>query len=216
MTRASRPLASMTRSSPCSSLRAHEHADRPLDVDVDHRQAEAALLADLLVAAGPLDLGVDERDDRAVGLDAVDEQPVRDADLRRREADAERVVHEHPHAPHLVAQRAVEALDRRAFVRRTGSPSWRTCASAARRRSRTSGSSGGGASGSSSRAPRAGSSSVTAMRASLDARAQPARRGATAGRRRRCRRRRGACGRPRPACDGGAAPRAPRRPGRRP
>jgi hypothetical protein len=36
---------------------------------------------------------------------------VHDPELGRREADPERVVHELAHAPHLLAQRVVEALD---------------------------------------------------------------------------------------------------------
>ena len=61
---------------------------------------------------------------------------MQDADLGGGEADAERVVHQHAHARDLVAQRVVEALDRRASVRSTGSPNLRTCASAASRRAR--------------------------------------------------------------------------------
>ena len=53
------------------------HVHRALDVDEDAGQAEAALLDDLLVLAAPLDARVDERVDRAVGLDAVDEHAVR-------------------------------------------------------------------------------------------------------------------------------------------
>ena len=69
-------------------LRADADVDRALDVDVDAGQAQAALLHRLLVLAGPLDLGVDERVDRAVVLDAVDEHAVQDADLGRGQADA--------------------------------------------------------------------------------------------------------------------------------
>jgi hypothetical protein len=48
--------------------------DRALDVDRDARDREAALLGDLFVAlALPLDLRVDERDERRVLTDAVDE-----------------------------------------------------------------------------------------------------------------------------------------------
>ena len=69
-------------------LGADAHVDRALDVDVDGGQAQAALLGPLLVLAGPLDHGVDQRVDRAVGLDAVDEHAVQDADLGGGEADA--------------------------------------------------------------------------------------------------------------------------------
>ena len=94
MTRASRPVASTIELVAVLVVGADEHGDRALDVDVHERQAEAALLEDLLVAAGPFDLRVDERDRRAGGLDAVDEQAVRDPDLRGGKADPERVLHE--------------------------------------------------------------------------------------------------------------------------
>ena len=47
----------------------------------------------------------------AVGLDAVDEHAVHQADLRRGEPDPERVVHQLAHAADLLAQRVVEAVD---------------------------------------------------------------------------------------------------------
>ena len=75
-------------------LRAHADVHRPLDLDQHAGQAEAALLHRLALVARPLEPRVDERGDRAVGLDAVDEHAVHQADLRRGEPDAERVVHQ--------------------------------------------------------------------------------------------------------------------------
>ena len=57
----------------------------------------------------PLDHGVDERAERRVGVDAVDEQPVHDAELRGGEPDPERVVHQPAHALDLVGELIVEA-----------------------------------------------------------------------------------------------------------
>ena len=86
--------------------------DRPLDVDVDVLERQAALFADLLVVlAGPLELGIDEGDQRRLVADAVDEQPLRRADLRRGEADSERVVHQRAHVVDLRAERLVEGRD---------------------------------------------------------------------------------------------------------
>jgi hypothetical protein len=42
---------------------------------------------------------------------AVDEQPLRDPELGRRQAHAERVLHDRGHARHLAAQPLVEAVD---------------------------------------------------------------------------------------------------------
>ena len=92
-------------------LRTNTNVNGALDVDEDAGDREAALLGRLGVVTGPLDLGVDERHDRAVGAHAVDEQLLRDADLGGGEADAERVVHERGHAIDLVAERVVEAID---------------------------------------------------------------------------------------------------------
>src|SRR5437763_7065873 len=91
-------------------LRLHADIDRTLDVDGDAGDREAALLEALLVVARPLDLGVDERDERRVLADAVDEQALAQPDLRGREADAERVVHEPAHTPDLRTQRVVEPV----------------------------------------------------------------------------------------------------------
>ena len=93
-------------------LRADADVDRAVDVDEHAGQAQAALLHRLALVARPLEHGVDERGDRRLGLDAVDEHAVHDADLGRGEADPERVVHELPHAADLLAQRVVEAVDR--------------------------------------------------------------------------------------------------------
>src|SRR3954454_1695546 len=82
-----------------------------LDVDDDAGEREAALLHDLLCLAAPLDHRVDERVDRALLLDAVDEQAMQRADLGGREADADRVDHQPPHPRDLLAQRLVEDLD---------------------------------------------------------------------------------------------------------
>ena len=92
--------------------RAHAQVDRALHVHRDARDREAALLAGLAVAALPLHLGVGERDQGRVGADAVDEQPLRDAELRRREPHAEGVVHDPGHPAYLPAERIVEAIDR--------------------------------------------------------------------------------------------------------
>ena len=83
-------------------LRAHPHVDRPLDVDEHARQRQAALLERLLVVARPLEHRVDERGHRRVGVDAVDEHAVHDAELGGGEADPERVVHQLAHAPDLL------------------------------------------------------------------------------------------------------------------
>ena len=112
MTRASRPDASIDDRLAVRVLRADADVDRPLDVDVDAGKAQAALLHPLLLLARPLQFGVDQRVDRAVVLDAVDEDAVQRADLGRGEADAHRVVHERGHPRDLVAQRVVEDLDR--------------------------------------------------------------------------------------------------------
>ena len=111
-TRASRPAASIVIGSPCSSSAADPDVERPLDVDVDRGQAEAALLGGLELVAPPLDLGVDQPDERRVGPDPVDEHAVQDADLGGGQADAERAVHQLAHARDLVAQRVVDPLHR--------------------------------------------------------------------------------------------------------
>ena len=111
MTRASRPVASIRIGSPLGVLRADPDVGRALDVDVDAGQAQAALLHRLLFAAGPLEDRVDEGVDRAVVLDAVDEDAVQDADLGRGQPDPERVVHERAHPRDLLAQAIVEDLD---------------------------------------------------------------------------------------------------------
>src|SRR3954451_2081906 len=82
-----------------------------VDVDRDAGDRQAALLEPLLLVALPLELRVGEHDERSVGPDAVDEQPLRHPELRRREADAEGVPHDPRHAPHLAAQGVVEAVD---------------------------------------------------------------------------------------------------------
>src|SRR4051812_49064011 len=92
-------------------LGAHADVDRALDVDVHGGQAETALLGPLLVLAGPLDDRVDQGVDRAVGLDAVDEDAVQDPDLGGGQADAVGVVHQRAHALDLLAQVVVEPLD---------------------------------------------------------------------------------------------------------
>src|SRR5688572_30056015 len=92
-------------------LRAHADMDRPLDLDQHARQRQAALLERLALLAGPLDRRVHDGGDRRVRVDAVDEQPVHHADLGRRQPDPERVVHDLAHAPDLLRQAVVEALD---------------------------------------------------------------------------------------------------------
>src|SRR5690349_3892868 len=90
--------------------RDHAHARRPRHLDPDAGQAQAALGEALLLAGGPLDLGIDEHAQRRVGGDAVDEQPVEQPDLVGRQPGAERLVHEPRHARRLVDERGVEAL----------------------------------------------------------------------------------------------------------
>src|SRR5262249_60785080 len=74
---------------------------------------EAALFAFLTLVARPFDLGVDEGDQRGVLADAVHEQPLRQADLRGRQPDAEGVVHQAAHARDLRAESVIETVDRR-------------------------------------------------------------------------------------------------------
>ena len=93
-------------------LSAHAHAQRALDLDVHARQAQAPLLADLGLLAAPLERGVDQRRDGVVGKRFVHQHPVQDPELGRREAHAERVVHELGHALDLLRERLVEAIHR--------------------------------------------------------------------------------------------------------
>ena len=131
MTRASRTDASTTIGPPCGSRAWTRTVHRPLDVDMDAGKAQAALLHPLLLLARPLQFRVDQRVDRAVVLDAVHEDAVQRADLRRGEPDAHRVMHERAHARDLVAKRLSKTSIGRAFERSTGSPYLRTWASAA-------------------------------------------------------------------------------------
>ena len=112
MTRASSPDASIRISSPFSSwARTRTWIGRSTSTCTDG-QAQAALLHALGLLARPLDLGVDERGHRRLGVGPVDEQAVQHAHLGGGEADAERVLHEQPHARDLVAQGVVEAVHR--------------------------------------------------------------------------------------------------------
>ena len=110
-TRASRPEASISCSSPCSSCARTRTCTGPLDLDEHAGQRQAALLERLALLAGPLEHRVDDGGDRRVGVDAVDEHAVHHADLRGREADAERVVHEPAHPADLLGEALVELLD---------------------------------------------------------------------------------------------------------
>src|SRR4051794_15690780 len=92
-------------------LGADAHVHGALDVDEHVGQRQASLLGDLLVLPGPLELRVHERDDRRLGLDAVDENAAQAADLGGGEADPERVLHEVAHRRDLAAQVVVEDLD---------------------------------------------------------------------------------------------------------
>ena len=92
--------------------RAHAHVDRPLDLDADAGEREAALLHRLELVALVLELRVDEHAERRVGVDAVDEHAVHDAELGGGEADAERVVHQRAHAATSSASAASNDLDR--------------------------------------------------------------------------------------------------------
>src|SRR5262249_30401584 len=74
---------------------------------------EAALFAFLTLVARPLDLRVDEGDQRGVLADAVHEQPLRQPDLRCRQPDAQGVVHQAAHARDLRAESVIETVDRR-------------------------------------------------------------------------------------------------------
>src|SRR3954451_20183166 len=56
--------------------RTHAHVHRALHVDRDAGDRQAALVEDLPVGAVPLELRVREGDDRRLGTDAVDEQPL--------------------------------------------------------------------------------------------------------------------------------------------
>ena len=122
MTRASRPDGLDEDLLAAGVLGADPHVDRALDVDVDAGQAQAALLHRLLVAAGPLQDRVDEGVDRPVVLDAVDEDAGQEADLRRRQPDAERVVHERPICASSARRASSKTSTRRACERSTGSP----------------------------------------------------------------------------------------------
>ena len=108
ITRASRPgrLDSERRAGLVAG--AHPHVDRPLDLDADAGEREAALLHRLELVAPALELRVDEHGERRVGLDAVDEHAVHHAELGGGEADPERVVHQLAHALDLVGERRVE------------------------------------------------------------------------------------------------------------
>jgi hypothetical protein len=86
--------------------------DRALDVDEHGRQTEAALLGYLLLVPAPFDLRVDQGHHRGLLLDAVDEQAMEHAELRRGQADAQRIVHQGTHAGDLGAQGIVDLLHR--------------------------------------------------------------------------------------------------------
>src|SRR5450755_321180 len=85
------------------------HMDRALYVDVDRRQAEAALLHDLLLVADPFDLGVDQRSNPRLLLHAVHEHAIEHAHLGGRKSDPERVGHQFAHPRDLVAQRVIKS-----------------------------------------------------------------------------------------------------------
>ena len=92
---------------------AHAHVDRAVDVELDARDGEAALLQLLALVALPIDLRVDERDHRRVLPDPVHQHALGDAELRCREPHPEGVGHDPGHPRDLVAQRLVEAVDGR-------------------------------------------------------------------------------------------------------
>ena len=101
-TRASRPDASIVIGSPCSSCaRTRTWIGRSTSTSTPCRR-QAALLDRLQLVAGPLDHRVDDRVDGRVRLDAVDEHALQLADLRGRQADPERVLHDPPHLLDLV------------------------------------------------------------------------------------------------------------------
>ena len=80
----------------------------------------------------PLDLGVHEHRQRVVDIRFVHEQAVQHTELRRRQPDAERVVHQLAHPLRLALQSRIEALDRQRD--RRAAPDRRTCAPGAARR----------------------------------------------------------------------------------
>ena len=92
--------------------RAHPHFGRALHVDVHEGNAQASLARDLRLLTRPLQDRVDERRQRILGVGAIDEHAVQHADLRGRQPDPERVLHQLAHALDLSAQRLVEAVDR--------------------------------------------------------------------------------------------------------
>ena len=99
--------------------RADAHVDRALDVDADagiDRQPSSTISSS---PARPLELGVDQRDQRRVLADAVDEQPLRDADLRS--GQARRRVRRSSARP--------SAAPARAARRRSGRPPASPCSS---------------------------------------------------------------------------------------
>src|SRR5215208_7267267 len=83
-------------------VRADANVYRPLDVHGHTRDRQAPLLERLDVLAPPLELGIDEGDQRRVATNPVDEQALRDSELRRRKADADRVAHDPGHPLHLL------------------------------------------------------------------------------------------------------------------
>src|SRR5204863_7690178 len=92
--------------------RANATVHGALDVTRHRGKAEAPLLGDLLLLPPPLDLRVDQRRHRRLLLDAINEQAMQHAELRRRQADAEGILHQLAHARDLLTQRVVDLLDR--------------------------------------------------------------------------------------------------------
>ncbi len=88
---------------------ADANVHRAVDVHDHAGDREAALLEGLLVVGGPLDLGVHERAG-GVGAHPVHQQPLGHAQLRRGEAEPDRVVHQPGHAGDLALERVVEAV----------------------------------------------------------------------------------------------------------
>ena len=82
-----------------------------LDVERHSGKAQAPLLRGLELRRGPFERRVHDRDQWRVVAHPVDQHAVHDADLRRREAEADRVAHEPSHARDLLGERVVELRD---------------------------------------------------------------------------------------------------------
>ena len=87
----------------------HPRVQRTLDVDRDSGQAEAALLGDRQLVGEPLQLRVDDRGRGGVEPRLHDQQAVHDAELGRRQPDAEGIAHDRDHLLGLALELGAEA-----------------------------------------------------------------------------------------------------------